>query len=51
VTATRLRERAAVLDRPRVAIALSVAVFAIPILFVLAIPHPLEQPPGVDFQL
>ena len=33
------------------AIALSVAVFAIPIVFVLAIPDPLEQPIGVDFVL
>ena len=39
------------LDRPRVALALSVAVFLLPILFVLAIPHPLEQPFGVDVQL
>ena len=33
------------------AIALSVAVFAIPLVFVLAIPDPLEQPFGVDFVL
>jgi hypothetical protein len=33
------------------ALALSVAAFAIPLAFVLAIPHPLEQPFGVDFQL
>jgi hypothetical protein len=41
----------AALDRPSVAIALSVAVFAIPIVFVLLVPHPLEQPLGVDFAL
>jgi hypothetical protein len=33
------------------AIALSVAVFAIPLAFALVIPHPLEQPLGVDFTL
>ena len=33
------------------AIALSLAVFAIPVAFVLLIPDPLEQPLGVDFQL
>jgi hypothetical protein len=33
------------------AIVLSVAVFAVPIAFALAIPDPLEQPIGVDFQL
>jgi hypothetical protein len=33
------------------AIVLSVAVFAVPIAFALAIPDPLEQPFGVDFQL
>jgi hypothetical protein len=33
------------------AIALSVAVFAIPLAFVLVVPHPLEQPVGVDFVL
>ncbi len=33
------------------AIVLSVAVFAVPIAFVLAIPDPLEQPFGVDFRL
>jgi len=33
------------------AIALSVAVFAIPLVFVLVIPDPLEQPVGVDFVL
>ncbi len=39
------------LDRPPVALALSAAVFAIPLVFVLLVPHPLEQPFGVDFQL
>lgn len=39
------------LDRPRVALALSAAVFVLPILFVLAIPDPLEQPFGVDISL
>ena len=34
-----------------VALALSAIVFAMPVLFVLAIPHPLEQPFGVDFTL
>ena len=44
-------DRLAVLDRPSVAIALSAAVFAIPIVFVLLVPHPLEQPLGVDYDL
>lgn len=44
-------DRLAVLDRPPVAIALSAAVFAIPIVFVLLVPHPLEQPLGVDYDL
>jgi hypothetical protein len=35
----------------RTAIGLSIAVFLVPILFVLVVPHPLEQPFGVDFQL
>lgn len=39
------------LDRPRVALALCAVVFLLPILFVLAIPHPLEQPLGVDIAL
>ncbi len=39
------------IDRPRAALALSAAVFAIPLVFVLLVPHPLEQPVGVDFQL
>ncbi len=30
---------------------LSVGVFAVPVVFVLLVPHPLEQPLGVDFQL
>ncbi len=34
-----------------IAIVLSVAVFAIPLVFALVIPHPLEQPAGVDFVL
>jgi hypothetical protein len=38
-------------DRPTIAAALSVAVFAIPIAFVLLVPHPLEQPFGVDYRL
>jgi hypothetical protein len=41
----------AVIARPRVALSLAAAVFALPILFVVAIPHPLEQPVGVDFGL
>ncbi|HEY8439326.1 MAG TPA: hypothetical protein VIK65_12005, partial [Candidatus Limnocylindrales bacterium] len=39
------------LDRPRPALVLAVAVLAIPVLFVLLIPHPLQQRVGVDFQL
>jgi hypothetical protein len=39
------------LDRPRVALAVSALVFLVPVLFVLAIPHPLEQPLGVDAML
>ena len=39
------------LDRPRPAIALAIAVLAIPVAFVLLVPHPLEQPIGVDFAL
>jgi hypothetical protein len=38
------------IDR-RAAIGLSIAVFVVPIAFVLVVPHPLEQPLGVDFQL
>jgi hypothetical protein len=41
----------AVLDRPAPALGLSAAVFLVPVLFVLAIPHPLEQPLGVDVAL
>ena len=40
-----------VLDRRPVAVGLSVAVFLLPVLFVLAIPDPLEQPFGVDAAL
>jgi hypothetical protein len=40
-----------VLDRPRVALGVSALVFLLPLLFVLAIPHPLEQPLGVDATL
>ena len=39
------------LESRRTALALSVAVFAIPIAFALVIPNPLEQPLGVDFVL
>lgn len=39
-------------DRVRaVAVLLSIAVFAFPLAFVALVPHPLEQPVGVDFQL
>jgi hypothetical protein len=38
------------IDR-RTAIGLSIAVFLVPAVFVLVVPHPLEQPFGVDFQL
>jgi hypothetical protein len=38
-------------DRPRVALAWSALVLVIPVAFVLLVPHPLEQPFGVDFQL
>ncbi|MGH2476903.1 MAG: hypothetical protein ACRDIL_16710 [Candidatus Limnocylindrales bacterium] len=41
----------ATLDRRPVAVGLSVAVFLLPVLFVLAIPDPLEQPLGVDVAL
>ena len=41
----------ATLDRRPLAIGLSLAVFALPVLFVLAIPDPLEQPFGVDVSL
>ena len=45
-----------VLDRvralsPRTALALSAAVLAVPAVFLLITPHPLEQPFGVDFEL
>ena len=46
------RHPAIPLPRSRTAaLAWSVAVFAIPLLFVVVTPHPLEQPLGVDFQL
>jgi hypothetical protein len=48
---TRVGTIAERLDRRRMAATLSVAVLAIPVLFALAVPHPLEQPIGVDFQL
>jgi hypothetical protein len=35
----------------RTAIGLSIAVFLVPVAFVLVVPHPLEQPFGVDFDL
>jgi hypothetical protein len=38
------------MDR-RTAVVLSLAVLLVPIGFVLVVPHPLQQPPGVDFQL
>ncbi len=38
-------------DRRSVALAASAAVFLLPVLFVLAIPNPLEQPLGIDFTL
>jgi hypothetical protein len=36
---------------PRIAASLAIAVFLVPVVFVLVIPHPLEQPLGVDFDL
>jgi len=51
VTSARLRDGLRWLDQPRIALLLSVAVFALPVLFVLAIPDPLEQPLGVDVSL
>jgi hypothetical protein len=41
----------AVMDQRRVALALSALMFLLPVLFVLAIPDPLEQPLGVDIAL
>jgi hypothetical protein len=41
----------AAVDRPRIALVLAAAVFLLPVLFVLVIPHPLEQPFGVDIAL
>ena len=48
IAATRIGRT---LDRPRPALLASSAVFALPIVFVLLISHPLEQPLGVDFDL
>lgn len=48
MTRTRVLE---LLDRRPVALALSAAIFLLPVLFVLAIPDPLEQPLGVDVAL
>jgi hypothetical protein len=45
------RRLAGALDRPAPALLLSAAVFALPVLFVLTVPRPLEQPLGVDFDL
>src|SRR3954452_12098326 len=39
------------LDRRGVALGLSVAVLAVPLVFAALVPHPLEQRPGVDFDL
>ncbi|MEO5884955.1 MAG: glycosyltransferase 87 family protein, partial [Candidatus Limnocylindrales bacterium] len=39
------------LDRPRFALALSAVALLLPVIFVLAIPDPLDQPPGVDVLL
>jgi hypothetical protein len=36
---------------PRIAASLALAVFLVPLAFVLVIPHPLEQPLGIDFDL
>ncbi|MEA2518686.1 MAG: hypothetical protein QOF49_766 [Chloroflexota bacterium] len=47
---TSLRQRLDAVD-PRLAIALSIAVLLVPLVFVLVVPHPLEQPLGVDFDL
>jgi hypothetical protein len=48
---TQLSSQLAWLDRPSRALAVSAAVFAVPILFVLLVPHPLEQRIGVDYEL
>jgi hypothetical protein len=45
-----LRRRLEALDR-RTAIGLVLAVLAIPIVFALVVPHPLDQPIGVDYRL
>jgi len=47
---TEIARAVAALDR-RTAIGLSIAVFVVPAMFLLLVPHPLEQPFGVDFQL
>jgi hypothetical protein len=41
----------AAVDRPRIALGLAAAAFLLPVVFVLVIPHPLEQPFGVDIAL
>ncbi|HEX2755606.1 MAG TPA: hypothetical protein VHM48_09090, partial [Candidatus Limnocylindrales bacterium] len=48
--ADRVTARLPTMDR-RTAIVLSLAVVLVPLVFVLVVPHPLEQPFGVDFQL
>ena len=47
----QIPRRVAWLDRAAPALALSAAVFAVPVLFVLLVPHPLEQRIGVDYEL
>jgi hypothetical protein len=49
-TRDRLRRRLDAVDR-RTALLLALAVLAIPIVFVLVVPHPLDQPIGVDYRL
>lgn len=46
----RIAARLPLIDRRR-AIVLSLAVFLVPIAFVVVVPHPLQQPLGVDFDL
>jgi len=46
----RLRARLDAID-PVVAAGLSIAALLVPVAFVLVVPHPLEQPLGVDFTL
>jgi hypothetical protein len=50
ISQTEIARAVAAIDR-RTAIGLSIAVFLVPIAFVLLVPHPLEQPLGVDFHL